>query len=103
MIDHELLVVESCVLVGPSAFRTLLLTDEPINPSSTEAVVEPITFFPDGTMDDAVLVFRATDDSDDRRVLIETAGVTGTVRKRIFTRTEWEAYNEQREDDMAMR
>jgi len=102
-LPRDTLVVESSTLVGPSAFRTLLLDGEPINVGSGEAVVDPVTFLPDGSMDDAVIVLRSRSENESRRVVVQTYSVAGTVRMQLMSELQWEAYNEAADDDMAMR
>ncbi len=57
---------------------------------SDETVLEPVTFYPDGSCDSAEIELISTSPADNRRALIEIDGLTGAVTRRILTSAELE-------------
>jgi type II secretory pathway pseudopilin PulG len=60
-------------------------TNELADAENVVTTMSPITFFPDGTSDSAVIVVQSSDPDDLRQMTIHLAGVTGAIRTEIKT------------------
>ena len=69
------------------------------NPQTSQAdsagpLLEPVTFYPDGSCDSAVIELTSTDGGDRRRSIIRIDGLTGRVTSRILGPSEQEDLSE---------
>jgi type II secretory pathway pseudopilin PulG len=78
--------IDRCAFTGASAYRAL----EPATAAggSTESVLAPITFEPDGSSDSVVVELVGASDPEARRGFIELDGATGSISTRILTAAE---------------
>jgi len=104
-VPNDLVRVTRCQLTGPGAFRTLNLEQmkEP-----REDVPEPVTFYPDGSSDSAVIELAKVDaDMEDPsqayRAILELDGLNGVITTRFLTPTEYEEYRGMETDKTAPR
>jgi hypothetical protein len=72
-----LALVSQCQLTESSAYRPAGMGT---GNSGDEAVLDSVTFYPDGTSDSALVELRPPDDVDTRRAVIELGGLDGVVR-----------------------
>ena len=80
-------------LVGESAYRW---TDLPGQDEAADAApMEPVTFYPDGSCDSAVIELVSTRASDSRLAIVEVEGLTGAVTRRMVSGSETEGYARQ--------
>ncbi len=86
-VPNGLVRVERCELAGPSAYLTRS-TDSPAGGEEPEGL-SALTFYPDGASDSAVIELVSVDERDTRRAVIELDGVSGAIRARILTPTEY--------------
>lgn len=82
-------------LTGPSAYRTLTLG--PGRGSSEDDELEPVTFYPDGSSDSAVIELSDADGEETRRAVIELSGISGRIRTQILTAEQLQEFYEQME------
>ena len=96
LLQSEAVRVTRCELVGPSAFRTMVLSDAPVGGESEgdDAIRQAVLFLPDGSSDSAVIELAPTTPDATSRAVIDLDGVLGRVESRRFTASEWEQYNE---------
>jgi len=93
VLPTEMVSVRRMERTGPSAYRSI--GAERRGGGMTEqgaAVLEELTFYPDGSSDSAVIELASTWDEDVRTAVVEIDGVNGTIRRRILTPTEYEEY-----------
>jgi len=89
----ELVQIVGCRLTGASAYP--LMASQESQGSSDQPSLEPITFYPDGSSDFAVLELSPANLSDQRRAVVELDGSTGSVVTRILGQQEFEEYKRQ--------
>ena len=85
----DLVRVNLCALVGPSAYRTLA-TGQIGAGASREAPLEEITFYPDGSSDSAVIELSSLSVADRRRAVVDLDGISGAVASRILAPEEFQ-------------
>ena len=82
VVDDGLYRVSRCERTGSSAWQPV--SQGPIHPDATVAVpLEPLTFYPDGTCDSAVVELRPAGDDDPRRALVELGTSAGDISRRM--------------------
>jgi prepilin-type N-terminal cleavage/methylation domain-containing protein len=74
--------VSRCELAGASAWQTVGRAGE--RGDKTETPMGPLTFYPDGTSDAAIVELRPAEESDARRALIELGASPGEVSTRML-------------------
>jgi type II secretory pathway pseudopilin PulG len=77
VLDGGLALVCQCRLTDSSAYRP---SGMGTGNSGEQAVLESLTFYPDGTSDSALVELRPPDEADTRRAIIELGGSDGVVR-----------------------
>ena len=55
-----------------------------------DEILQPVTFFPDGSSDSAEIVLVSTSEKDNRRAVVEIDGLTGVVSRRILSAMDYE-------------
>lgn len=84
----ELLAVRSCRLTDTS-----LLTSPEVSQTGPEgAVLSPISFYPDGSSDSAVIEAGGKMDDETRIAVIELDGLNGIITTRLLLLSEFEEY-----------
>jgi len=89
-LPRELVRVVRCQRIGQSALRTLIYQDGSELESEEGKILEPLTFYPDGSHDSAIIELAGREDTELRIGRIELDGMTGTITLRILTPTEQE-------------
>ena len=93
-IPADMVSVVSCQLSGQDAYGPFLLSS-PDETEESENLLQPLTFYPDGTCDSAIIELVGTGGRDERRAIIEIDGLAGTVTRRIVTPSELEEEESQ--------
>ena len=83
-----------CERVGASAHQMLTYQSEAQLESEEGKLVEPITFYPGGSCDSAIIELAGLDDLEMRIGRIDLDGVNGTIVLRILTPTEQDEQEE---------
>ncbi len=82
-----LVVVASCKLTGPSAYRTL--STETLG-ADRDTTHQPVTFYPDCSSDFATVILRSVHPADTRIAQVSLNGMTGEVTRKQMTEEEAE-------------
>jgi hypothetical protein len=78
----DLIRVEDCKLTGPSA---------PLAAGAvTPGVLPPLTFYPDGSSDWALVFLASRYAGDMRRAVVQINGTTGTIRTTLYANDQYE-------------
>ncbi len=85
---NSLVRVTRCRLTGANAYRTLVL--EKLEEQEDENALQPVTFYPDGSSDSAIIELAAMDEDDNQRAVVTLDGVSGIVTGRFVTEDELE-------------
>ena len=85
--------VKRSELLGEAAYR-LMASRRMHEEGSADGLLAPVTFYPDGSCDSAVIELVSAGEADDRLAVIEIEGLTGTIRSRILTPSEYEQETE---------
>jgi len=93
-VPTDLVEVISSRLIGSAAYG--LMEGELLKEATSEVDgLDPVTFYPDGSCDSAVIELAALGGSDERRAVIEIDGLTGRVTRRLLTAAELEEEHQQ--------
>ena len=96
-LPNNLVRVRRCQRIGASAYQTLTYQDGDEMESEDGEIIQPVTFYPDGSCDSAVIELVGRVQAEQRTALIELDGTTGGIRLRIMGPTELEEYLEESE------
>jgi hypothetical protein len=96
-LPNELVRVRRCQRTGSSAHQTLTYAEGDEMESADGEVIQPVTFYPDGSCDSAVIELVGRNGIDQRIGLIELDGLCGTIRLRVMGATELEEHREESE------
>jgi len=85
-----------CRLSGPSAYQTLVMkTTHRVQEGND---LQPVTFYPDGSSDSAVIELRSTAEDEALRALIQLDGLNNQVTTRILQAEQVGEYFDGQED-----
>jgi type II secretory pathway pseudopilin PulG len=90
----ELVRVARCQRTGQSALPTLTYQDGDELASEDGKILQPVTFYPDGSYDSAIIELAGREVAELRIGRIELDGVNGTITLRILTPTEQQEQEE---------
>ncbi len=96
----DLVEVTRIDLMGSAAYRTLGLTERPLDLVGVGPDADLLMFEPDGTGDSCLIELAALDLRDERRAIVELDGATGKVTRCILTPSELEAFYAEREAEV---
>jgi Tfp pilus assembly protein FimT len=87
--DAQTVDVVRCRLTGDSAAAEPAATREPAE-GDGEGPLDPITFYPDGRTDSAVIELRLADEADTRIAVITLDGTHGLLSTKVLTQSQRE-------------
>jgi type II secretory pathway pseudopilin PulG len=91
----ELVRVSRCERTGASAVVTLKYQDSDQLESEEGNILQPLTFYPDGSCDSAIIELVALAEDDVRTAVLVLDGDNGTIRLYLLTPTELEEFYEE--------
>ena len=100
MVPRDLARVSRCELIGSSAYRTVTHSQEAIGVAD-QVELSPLTFYSDGTCEEALLELRPPGESDSRRAVIQISARGGIVSARIVNEQELQEYYDQIQSEQA--
>jgi len=93
----DLVRVSRCQRTGSSALQMLVYEDTDELESEDGNILQPLTFYPDGSCDSAIIELIGADESELRVGVIRLDGESGVITLHVLTPAELEEFHEEAE------